>query len=201
MEPNIDTIRARLAELREALQQEIEARRERFRYRVRHGRVEFEQDARRAHREARESLRSFLSRAKLRVIVTAPLIYALILPIALLDGFVSLYHAICFPVYGIAKVKRADHIAIDRQHLAYLNGLQRLNCIYCGYCNGVISYVREIAARTEQYWCPIKHARRLHDTHDLYGGFLDYGDAGDYRGELTRLRAELAKLREEHPAK
>ena len=28
---------------------------------------------------------------------------------------------------------------------------KKLNCVYCGYANGVIGHAREIAARTEQY--------------------------------------------------
>jgi hypothetical protein len=101
----------------------------------------------------------------------------LIIPFVALDIFVSVYQAVCFPIYGIRKVPRSDFIAIDRQHLQYLNGLQKLNCVYCGYCNGVISWVREVAARTEAYWCPIKHARSLAGTHGYYADYADYGDA------------------------
>jgi hypothetical protein len=53
----------------------------------------------------------------------------------------------------------------DRYHLAYLNVLEKLNC---AYANGLIAYVREIAGRTEQYWCPIKHARRVIGAHSHY---------------------------------
>jgi hypothetical protein len=51
-------------------------------------------------------------------------------------------------------------------------------CVYCGYANGVIAYARKIASRTEQYWCPIKHALRIRDPHVRYAQFLEYGDAG-----------------------
>ena len=121
--------------------------------------------------------------------------FSLIVPFAVLDLWVSLYQAVCFRVYGIARVRRGDHIAFDRHHLAYLNGLQKLNCLYCGYCNGVISYVREIAGRTEQYWCPIKHARRVKGVHDNYAAFLDYGDAEAFQAELERLREALGEGR------
>jgi hypothetical protein len=33
------------------------------------------------------------------------------------------------------------------------------------YANGVFAYVREVGSRTEQYWCPIKHARRVLGVH------------------------------------
>jgi hypothetical protein len=40
----------------------------------------------------------------------------------------------------------------DRTHLAYLNLVEKINCAYCSYGNGLAAYLREIAARTEQYW-------------------------------------------------
>jgi len=88
-------------------------------------------------------------------------------------------------------VPRGDFIAIDRHHLQYLNGLQKLNCVYCGYCNGVISWVREVAGRTEAYWCPIKHARRTTGPHGHYAGFSDYGDADAFRLRLEESRKRI----------
>lgn len=191
----LDHLRARILELHEALEAEIEDRRAQFRYRVDRRRVVFEDDMRRRHRALREGWISFLSRARPLEILTAPVIYALIIPFALLDLFVTLYQAICFPVYGLAKVRRADYIAIDHHHLAYLNWLQKLNCVYCGYCNGLLAYVREIAGRTESYWCPIKHARRLAEHHDHYAGFIEYGDAEGFREGLADQRAAARRLR------
>jgi len=195
MATRIQQLAARIREAEAALEDEFEERRKQFGYRIRRGRVEFDADIRRAHRAARESLLSFLRRTRPLVVLTAPVIYALIVPFAFLDLFVTLYQAICFPVYGIAKVRRGDYIAIDRQALAYLNGLQKLNCVYCGYCNGLIAWVREVAARTEQHWCPIKHARRLADTHARYTAFTDFGDADEFRTRLEALRAELERER------
>jgi hypothetical protein len=90
-------------------------------------------------------------------------------------------------------VKRADYFAFDRGHLAYLNALEKLNCAYCSYANCLIAYVREIAARTEQYWCPIKHARRVTGSHARYMQFDDYGDAEGYQKRAEELRALLAR--------
>jgi hypothetical protein len=90
-------------------------------------------------------------------------------------------------------VRRQDYFIFDRGHLAYLNAIEKLNCVYCSYANGLIAYVREIASRTEQYWCPIKHARRVIAAHDHYAAFLDYGDAEAYRRDLQALRQELQK--------
>jgi hypothetical protein len=195
MSDRIDRLRSRLQDTREALEAEIDARRAAIAYRVRGSRVEFERDLRARHRAARESLGSFLSRTRPMVVLTAPAIYALIVPLVLLDLFVSLYQAVCFPVYGIPKVRRRDHFAIDRQHLAYLNALQKLNCVYCGYANGLISWTREIASRTEAYWCPIKHSRRVADPHDRMAGFADYGDHEAFRMQTEERRQALAAER------
>ena len=132
-------------------------------------------------------------RIKPLVILTAPVIYAGIIPFLVLDLFVTVYQAVCFPIYGIARVRRTDYLVFDRHHLAYLNALEKLNCAYCAYANGLIAYTREIAARTEQYWCPIKHARRVIGTHDRYVLFGDFGDAEEYQEQLARLRKALVK--------
>jgi hypothetical protein len=124
------------------------------------------------------------------MILTAPAIYALIIPLLLLDLFVALYQAVCFPVYGIPHVRRSDYMAFDREQLAYLNAVEKINCAYCAYANGVLAYVREVASRTEEYWCPIKHARRVLGVHPRYGSFVDYGDGEAYRHELERLREQ-----------
>ena len=193
MTETLEKLQQRLAELEDQIEAEFAARRSRLRYHMERGRVVFEEGVREAHRAARVRLWLFLRRTRPMVVLTAPRIYALIVPFVLLDLFVTVYQAICFPVYGIAKVRRGDYIAIDRHYLAYLNGLQKLNCVYCGYCNGLIGYVREVAGRTEQYWCPIKHARRIHGTHDNYAAFVDYGDATAFHTRLTPLRGALRK--------
>ncbi|MEO8317122.1 MAG: hypothetical protein ABI561_02235 [Bradyrhizobium sp.] len=111
----------------------------------------------------------------------------MIIPLVLLDIFISVYQAVCFPAYGIEKVKRSDHLIFDRYHLAYLNLLEKINCAYCSYGNGLLSYSREIAGRTEQYWCPIKHARRVIAAHEGYDNFAEFGDAKAFRERSNKL--------------
>ena len=78
------------------------------------------------------------------------------------------------------------------EHLAYLNALEKLNCAYCSYANGVIAFTREVAGRTERYWCPIKHARRVLGAHPHYSEFVDYGDAEAFRRDAAALAANPA---------
>jgi hypothetical protein len=184
-----DTIRA----LESELDAELAKRRAELRVGLEHGRVAFEEEVLRRHRQLRQKLLPFLFGANPLVVLTAPVIYAGIIPFVVLDFFFSIYQVVCFPIYGIARVKRADYIVFDRHHLAYLNALEKLNCAYCTYANGLIAFTREIAARTEQYWCPIKHARRVIGTHGRYALFDDYGDGEGYQDRLAKLRKALAK--------
>lgn len=190
MASKLEDLRARIAELHDLLAAEMEDQRSQFRYRLESGRAVFDRDTRAQHRALRERLADFLRQTRLLTVLSAPFIYALIIPLVFLDLFVSIYQAVCFPVYGIPKVRRSDHIAIDHQFLAYLNLMQKLNCVYCSYANGLLSFAREIAARTEAYWCPIKHSRRTAGLHDQYADFVDYGDADGWRARLTAQRAE-----------
>ena len=145
-------------------------------------------------RALRVSLWNYVRGARLGVMVTAPFIYAVIFPALLLDLFVTVFQALCFPAYGIPKVRRADYIVFDRRNLAYLNILEKLNCAYCSYVNGLFAYVREIGARTEKYWCPIKHVRKLIAPHAHYADFVEYGDAEAYHNQLEDLRRELVEM-------
>ena len=180
--------------LQDRVTEEVSREAGEFGYSIRQGRVSFEQEVARRHRQMATRLRSYLAHSSLLTVLTAPVIYSLILPLTLLDLFVSLYQAICFRVYRIPRVNRSDYVVVDRHHLQYLNVIERINCLYCGYGSGVLAYAVEVAARTEQYWCPIKHARRLPAPHSHDHRFLPYGDAEHYTSEVERLRRELRDL-------
>jgi hypothetical protein len=66
-------------------------------------------------------------------------------PILFMDVVAEAYQFVCFPIYGIPKVRRKDYITLDRGRLLYLNSMERFNCVYCGYVNGLLAYVQEIA--------------------------------------------------------
>ena len=199
MTPQIGELIEKIRTLESELDAELAKRRAELRIGLEHGRIAFEKELLRRHRELRQKLLPYLFGANPLVVLTAPVIYAGIIPFVLLDIFVGLYQAVCFPIYGIAKIKRADYVVFDRHHLAYLNVLEKLNCAYCSYANGIIAFTREIAARTEQYWCPIKHARRVIGTHARYALFDDYGDAEGHQERLAKLRAALAKDKDNAP--
>ncbi len=144
-----------------------------------------------AHRRLRVAIIPWLSSSRLRNILSVPFIYSMIVPLAFLDITITLYQHICFRLYNIARVNRADYVVIDHHQLSYLNAIEKLNCVYCGYGNGVIAYSREVISRTEQYWCPIKHARKVVGTHRRYDQFLGFGESENYQAKVLKFREQL----------
>ena len=201
-ESKIAALAAKIQILEAELEAELAQRRAELSVGLERGRAFFEEEILRRHRELRTRLSTYLLNARPLVVLTAPVIYAVIVPLVLLDLFVSIYQRVCFPVYGIPKVNRSDYLIFDRHHLAYLNALEKLNCAYCSYANGLIAYVREIAGRTEQYWCPIKHARRVIGAHPGYSTFAVIiveacgpGEQGAALGRLEDIAGYLTQHR------
>ena len=194
MNQKIKELLDRIRQIEDEIELEMERRRAELHIDFEKKRVRFEREVLEQQRRFKMGLFKYLRRAKLRHVVTAPIIYSVLFPMLLMDLFVTVYQYICFPLYGIPRVHRRDYLVYDRAYLGYQNIIEKINCGYCSYGNGLISYIREIVGRTEQYWCPIKHARRVLHAHPYYDGFVDYGDAEIYRQELKRLRAELATL-------
>lgn len=184
----IESITERIKVLEHELEVEFVKRRAELRFGIERGRVVFEKEILRRHRELKISILAYIAGARPLIVLTAPLIYGLAFPLVLLDICVSFYQAVCFPVYHIPKVKRSDYFHFDHAHLAYLNSLQKFNCAYCSYANGLLGYIREIGGRSEAYWCPIKHARRVIGAHEQYTEFVDYGDADAFRENRRRAK-------------
>lgn len=184
----LDELMEKLRSVEAEIETELAKRREELRFRIENRRIVFEKEVLRIHREFKTRATRYLIDANPLMILTSPVIYSLIIPIALLDVWIMAYQAICFPVYKIPKVRRRDYLVFDRHHLAYLNIIEKINCGYCSYANGAVAFMREVAARTEIYWCPIKHARRVLGPHPYYQGFADFGDVAGFREKLAQLK-------------
>lgn len=195
MNEQIKRILSQITELEDDLHRLIHEQQVEFNYRIEGTKVRFEKNIRDAQRRLKTGVFRFIRQSQPRNIVTAPFIYSVIIPMVMMDLWITLYQAICFPLYRIPKVRRSNYIIIDRHSLSYLNWIEKLNCIYCGYCGGVFAYAREIAARTEQYWCPIKHARKVLDPHRRYAQFVDFGYGEEYSRLLKRLRLKMQNER------
>ena len=96
-------------------------------------------------------------------------------------------------------MKRADYLVFDRGQLAYLNTIEKIGCVYCSYANGLLAWITEVAARTEQGFCPIKHSRALVRIHSRYGNFLPYGDARAYRERSAGIAVAFGDVASEEP--
>ncbi|GAB4538317.1 MAG: hypothetical protein Tsb0010_17150 [Parvularculaceae bacterium] len=186
-----ETFKERFEELERDVNQALAEGRRKFRYRLEKGRAVFEEAARKHNEEIKRSLARSLADSRLRNLIAAPFIYSVFFPILALDIFVIVYQAICFRLWNIPRVNRSEYVIIDRHRLPYLNAIQKLNCVYCGYANGVIAFVAEVASRTEQYWCPIKHSLPARHAHSRYYDFLDYGDGEDLMPRINALRSAL----------
>lgn len=184
----LDELLGKLRHLEKEIERQLQRQEVEFDFQVRNRKVHFSKEARARHKPLVKRLVHFLRDSRFLVLLTTPVIWSCLIPIALMDLVGTIYQAICFPIYGIPKVRRTDYIALDRHRLGYLNFIEKVNCDYCGYANGVLAYFSEVAARTEQYWCPIKHALRLKAVHRRYRSFFDYGDAEGYRKRIEEVR-------------
>lgn len=199
MNDELEGLFKKLKDIEAQIETIIEARRASFISDIKEGKARFDEATLKGHRAIKKGIKRYIFDSNFATVITAPFIYGMIIPFAFLDLSLFIYQATCFSAWQLPKVKRSNYIIIDRQHLAYLNGIEKINCMFCGYCNGLISYLREITSVTEQYWCPIKHAQRLRDQHEYYKNFVEYGDAEGFKRESEPLRQALRKPKTPKP--
>ena len=191
MNNKIRQIVDQISNLENELNDLLEQQQGRLRYRIEGKRITFERTIREAHQRVKMGVFKWFRTVRPQNLLTAPIIYGMIVPLVLFDLCITLYQATCFPIYRVAKARRGDYIVFDHQHLAYLNIIEKVDCIYCSYAVGLLAYAGEIAARTEQYFCPIKHAKKVLNANLRYRRFLPYGEAENYHNKLEEYRAAL----------
>jgi hypothetical protein len=115
---------------------------------------------------------------------SAPFIWLPLVALIFLDILAEIYQLICFPIYNIPYVKRENYILImDRTKLQYLNPLEKLGCMYCGYANGLLAYLKEVAGRTEKYWCGIMHENKpgfVRQEHQIKQNFAQFNNEEEF---------------------
>ncbi len=183
-----------IKKLEKELSQEIQKKETEFFYKIQDKKVHFEETIKQQHKILVTKIHTYLFSAAFLNILTTPIVWFCLVPVLFMDIVVTVFQAICFRVYGIPAVNRKDYIVIDRHALRYLNMIEKINCCYCGYVNGFIAYAQEIGARTEQYWCPIKHSRKIATIHSRYKNFLEYGDGREYRETIEKVRSNFKDL-------
>lgn len=184
---------ARIKEVEDEIEDIMQLQTEHVLYQFKDGKIRFDKEIEAAQVRAKKAFFRWIKDCSPANALSAPFLYGLFIPMLFLDVCLTLYQWICFPLYRLGTVKRNSFIVIDRYHLKHLNSIEKLNCVYCAYANGLVSYSREIASRTEQFWCPIKHARKLKDRHKRYYDFIEYGDAADYHARLKAFREQLRR--------
>jgi hypothetical protein len=200
MNENIRRVLSQISELEEELATIMHEQQEQLHYRIEGSKIRFEENLRRIHRELRTGVFAWLRKSEARNVVSAPFIYAMLIPFVILDISLFIYQSVCFPLYRIPKVRRSNYVILDRHHLGYLNAIEKLNCIFCGYVDGLLAYSRQILSPTEMYWCPIKHARKVLDPHRRYARYMDFGVAEDYEAYVAKMRNELSAEGKNLPA-
>ncbi|PJA47160.1 hypothetical protein CO172_02890 [Candidatus Uhrbacteria bacterium CG_4_9_14_3_um_filter_36_7] len=119
-----------------------------------------------------------------------PFIWAPLIPLLFLDLLLEIYHQIGFRLYGLPLVKRKMFIQInDRNKLNYLNFFEKIGCMYCGYVNGFFLYAKEVAGRTEKYWCGIMHEKKPgFKTHmdQIDQDFAEFGNEADFKNKYLQ---------------
>jgi hypothetical protein len=198
MNDRLEMLLEKFRMLERELAMELQKKQDEFFYQVHKKKVRFQRGIKLEHRMLMKNAFQYICESRPLVLLTLPVIWSCAFPALLLDLTITIYQAICFPIYGIPKVRRADFIVLDRHNLSYLNVIEKMNCVYCGYFNGLVAYAREMAARTEQHWCPIKHARRVGDIHSRYKYFFDYGDGKRYHQEIETARRDYEDIKQEN---
>jgi len=90
MTSRTDDLLERIAALERELEAELNRARAQWRYRIESGRVRFEREVRVAHRRLKQSIPYFLRESSLLSMATAPIIYSMVVPIALLDLWITM---------------------------------------------------------------------------------------------------------------
>lgn len=157
--------------LEEEIQAELNKQGSQWFYHLVGKRIKFERSIREKHRNLKLGIFHWFLTVRPLNYLTAPIIYGIVVPMFLFDIGIMFYQITCFPIYGIARVPRSDYIVFDHRHLAYVNIIEKFDCLYCSYGNGLMAFITEIFARTEQYFCPIKHAQKVLGTHARYEYF------------------------------
>lgn len=196
MNDRLEMLLEKFRHLERELAMELQKKQEEFFYTIHRKKIRFPLEIKLEHKKLILNVFQYIRLARPMAILTMPVIWSCLIAAVLMDLTITIYQSICFPVYGIPKVRRSDYVVIDRHNLSYLNIFEKINCMYCSYFNGLMGYASEMAARTEQHWCPIKHARKIGSIHSRYKNFLDYGDAKRYRKEIETARRDFEDLRQ-----
>jgi len=188
MSDTIKEMMQEIEEMKEKLREEIEKHEIHVNYEIKNGYITFEKGVFSKQKKSMKHLKEWFGEIPFIQFLSAPVIYGMVIPAVLLDLMLFVYTYVVSRIFKIKFVKRKSYVVFDRHYLGYLNIVEKFNCLYCAYFNGVMQYCAAVAGRTELYFCPIKHAKKIAYAHDYYNHFLGYGDADHYPEKLKSLR-------------
>ena len=193
MSDKIKEIMEEIESMKIRLGEEIAQHEKDISYEIQNGYVRFEKEVLDKQKENMKNLFTWFRDIPLLHLLASPLVYAMVIPAIFFDIILFVYQQVIFRIFKFKFIKRSDYILFDRQYLGYLNSIEKLNCLYCTYFNGLMQYAAAIAGRTELYFCPIKHAKKVAYQHDYYDKFFSYGDEEKYQEKLETLRKKSQK--------
>ncbi len=188
MNKRIEELISDIEEMKMKLSEEITKQESHISYEIQNGYVRFEKDVLEKQKENMKNLLAYFRDIPLFHLLSSPLIYVMVIPAVVFDVLLFIYQQVIFRIYKFKFIKRSDYILFDHQYLGYLNPIEKLNCLYCSYFNGLMQYASAIAVRTEFYFCPIKHAKKIAYQHEYYDQYLEYGEEEDFQNKLESLR-------------
>ncbi|MFA5831409.1 MAG: hypothetical protein WC878_06265 [Candidatus Paceibacterota bacterium] len=144
---------------RRELEREIEKRNVGLRIGLEEGREKFDRELFRLHQTLKIGTWSYIKKIGFWVIATSPIIYSGIIFILLLDVCMTLCQYACFWAFNIPVLPRTGYFVFERMYLSFLNAIQKVNCGYCSYGNGLMAYDSAILARMEYLWNPEKQEK------------------------------------------
>ena len=195
MNDKIKEIIEEIEAMKVKLGEEIAQQEKDISYEIQNGYVRFEKEVYNRQKENMKNLLAWFRDIPLSHLLASPLVYAMVIPAILFDIILFVYQQVIFRIFKFKFIKRSDYILFDRQYLGYLNSIEKLNCLYCSYFNGLMQYASAIAGRTELYFCPIRHAKKVAYQHDYYDEFFSYGDEDKYQEKLEEIRKQFQKER------
>jgi hypothetical protein len=193
MNERLESILSKMSQLEQEFHGELKSCEERFQQCFVASVAELKRSAQDAQQRLGQKTSKLSTLQFWKQLASIPFIYVMIVPLVFMDFMLTIYQQVCFRLYGVPLARRGEHFIIDRQLLDNLNLVDKLNCIFCGYGSGIFSYGREIVSKTEQYWCPIKHAQKTHAAAARYSEFLEYGDTEEYHNKVAEYREDLKK--------
>jgi hypothetical protein len=180
MKDTIRDILAKIESLNNDLREEYDRLSKEYGFYIEKKKVIFLDQFKRKNKTFKFPTWKYVIPTNIRHFLSMPFIYGMIVPAVLLDIALTVYQWTAFSLYRIPRVQRKDFFIYDRRYLDYLNLVQKINCLYCSYVNGLFAYAVEIGARTERYWCPIKAAHKPKFSHGWYKDFADYGNPEEW---------------------